>query len=146
MHLRIKTKQNQPYWFRVTSIIILPALLLSGLQTEYEFIKQVLPTITLEEVNAVAKKMESSQGKFALLLSPEKNEAPLPSNSELINLVASAHQLPVEPYKEKSIANSLMDKKPTPGKVVSEKKNTALGYNRSHIKQWYNYYIAAYRF
>lgn len=98
-----------------------------GIANRYAFIKQTLPTITLEEVNAVAKKMETTQGKFALLLSPEKDVAKLPSNGELINLVSSAHQLPVKAYKEKAMANSLMDKKPLPGKVISEKKNTALG-------------------
>lgn len=98
-----------------------------GIANRYAFIKQVLATITLEEVNAVAKKMETTQGKFALLLSPEKDAAKLPSNSELINLVATAHQLPVKPYQEKTMANSLMDKKPTSGKIISEKKNAALG-------------------
>ena len=98
-----------------------------GITNRYAYIKQVLPTITLEEVNAISKKMETTQGKFALLLSPEKDAAKLPSSSELINLVAVAHRLPVKPYQEKIMATSLMDKKPVPGKVISEKKNAALG-------------------
>lgn len=105
----------------------LSSLPVIGIANRYAYIKQVLPTITLEEVNAVAKKMETTQGKFALLLSPEKDAAKLPSGNELTGLVAAAHQLPVKPYQEKAIATSLMDKKPTPGKVISEKKNSALG-------------------
>ncbi len=100
---------------------------MTGIATRYAFVKQVLPTITLEEVNAVSKKMETTQGKFALLLSPEKNAAQLPSNSELLSLVSAAHNLPVKPYQEKAVAASLMDKLPVPGKIISEKKNAVLG-------------------
>ena len=93
----------------------------------YAFIKQVLPTIKLEEVNAVAKKMETTQGKFALLMAPEKNAAQLPTNPELLTLLASAHDLPVKPYQEKAIASALITKLPVPGKVTAEKKNETLG-------------------
>ncbi|MBA2250565.1 MAG: insulinase family protein [Chitinophagaceae bacterium] len=98
-----------------------------GITNRFAFIKQVLPTITLDEVNAVAKKMETSQGKFALYLSPEKDVSQLPSNTELIKLLASAHRVPAKAYQEKAVANSLMDKKPVAGKVISEKKNATLG-------------------
>lgn len=98
-----------------------------GIANRYAFIKQVLPTITVEEVNAVAKKIESTQGKFALLMAPEKNAAQLPGNKELLDIVAAAHNLPVKPYVEKAVATSLMDKLPTPGKIISEKTNATLG-------------------
>ena len=98
-----------------------------GITNRYEFIKKILPTITLEEVNALAKKMDSKQGKFVLLLSPEKDVAQLPSNNELVNLVLAAQDIPVQPYTEKAIAKSLMDKLPEPGKVTNEKMDNMLG-------------------
>ena len=98
-----------------------------GITNRNAFIKQVLPTITLAEVNALAKKTESTQGKFALLLAPETNMAQLPSNTELLNLVAAAHNLTVKPYQEKAVASTLMNKKPTPGKITGEKANAVLG-------------------
>ncbi len=98
-----------------------------GVSSRYDFIKQVLPTIKLEDVNAVTKKMDSKQGKFALLLSPEKNAAQLPSNNELVDLVLAAQNLPVKPYTENATASSLMDKLPEPGKITDEKTNAALG-------------------
>ena len=62
-----------------------------------------------------------------LLLSPEKDVAQLPSNSELVNLVLAAQNIPVQPYTEKATANSLMDKLPEPGKVTDEKMDNTLG-------------------
>lgn len=98
-----------------------------GTEARYKFIKEVLPTITLQEVNDVPKKMDSKQGKFALLLAPEKNAAQLPSDNELVNFVLTAQKLPAKPYTEKAMASSLMDKQPEPGKVTNEKKDAALG-------------------
>ncbi|MBE7171019.1 MAG: insulinase family protein [Williamsia sp.] len=93
----------------------------------YAFVKQVLPGIALEEVNALSKKMETMQGKFALLMAPEKNAAQLPSNAELLSILDAAHNIPARPYREKVVASSLMDKSPVSGKVVKETKNDALG-------------------
>ena len=98
-----------------------------GSAARYDFIKQTLPTITLQEVNDVAKKMDSKQGKFALLLAPDKNTAQLPSGNELVNFVLTAENLPARPYTEKALVSSLMDKLPEPGKVTNEKKDAVLG-------------------
>ncbi len=99
---------------------------LVSISDRYAFIKQVLPTITLSEVNALSKKMESTQGKFALLLAPEKDAASLPSDKELVTLITNAHNIPVTAYKEKAVAASLMAKKPIPGKISTQTNNTKL--------------------
>jgi zinc protease len=93
----------------------------------HSFITQLLPVITLEEVNAVAKKMESGQGKFALLMAPEKNKAQLPSGPALLDLVAAAEKQPVAAYRENAVGNTLLDKLPVPGKVTAKKRDWTLG-------------------
>ena len=98
-----------------------------GIENRYQFIKQVLPGISLQEVNEVAKKMESDQGKFALLTAPESNAAKLPSSDELLAMLKTAALLPVKQYEEKAVAKSLLDKAPVPGKIKEEKTNTTLG-------------------
>lgn len=98
-----------------------------GIVDKANFIKQILPTITLEEVNALTKRMETKQGKFSLLMASDKNKNPLPSDKELNALIDAAHLIPVKAYEEKAVANSLMDKAPVAGKVVSETINKALG-------------------
>ncbi len=100
---------------------------ITGIANRYEFIKQILPTITLQEVNAIAAKMESKQGKFVLITASDKNAFQLPANAQLLTMVNSASQIPVKAYEEKAIAQSLIDKLPPAGKITSENKNTALG-------------------
>ncbi len=98
-----------------------------GISNRYNFLKSTLPAITLDEVNAVARQTENSQGFFALLTGSEKNAASLPGNTELTGLITSAKNIAPKPYEEKAIATSLMDKPPVAGKVLTEKKNAALG-------------------
>ena len=100
---------------------------ITGIANRYEFIKQVLPTITLQEVNALSAKMESKQGKFVLITAAEKSKDQLPSNTQLLAMVNAAHQLPVKAYEEKAIAKSLLDKLPAAGKITDESKNSSLG-------------------
>lgn len=98
-----------------------------GISEKTNFIKQILPTITINEVNALTKKMESTQGKFSLLMASDKSKSPLPSDKELNALIDAAHLIPVKAYEEKVVAKSLMDKAPIAGKVVNESMNKDLG-------------------
>ena len=98
-----------------------------GITNRYHFVKQVLPGITLLEVNALAMQMETNQAKFAVLLSSDKNAAAQPTNAALVSLVSEANKQKVKPYEEKAIAMTLLDKKPIAGKIIEEKYNGVLG-------------------
>ncbi len=98
-----------------------------GITNRYNFVKDALPKITLEDVNAYAKKMESTQGKFALIMGSEKNKDKLPSKDSLLIFLADAHKITVKAYEEKVIAKSLINKQPVAGKIVSQEVNTVLG-------------------
>ena len=41
-----------------------------GVEHRYKFLQQVLPTITLQEINAMAKKMPSTANAFTLVQAP----------------------------------------------------------------------------
>ena len=98
-----------------------------GISDQTSFIKQILPAITLDEVNALTKRMETKQGKFSLLMASDKSKNPLPSDKELNALIDAAHLIPVKAYEEKVVAKSLINKAPVAGKVINETFNKALG-------------------
>ena len=98
-----------------------------GISDKTNFIKQILPTISLNEVNALTKRMETTQGKFSLLMASDKSKNPLPTDKELNALIDAAHLIPVKAYEEKAVAKTLLDKAPIAGKVVNETLNKALG-------------------
>ncbi len=98
-----------------------------GPENRYKFMKQVLPSITAKEINAVAAKMPGMDNAFALLLAPAKMKDKLPSNAELLSDMVAATKQTVKPYEEKAVAENLMDGKLEAGKIVKETKNEKLG-------------------
>ena len=98
-----------------------------GVANRYKFIKQVLPTITLAEINSVAKKMPAPTNAFALVTAPSSEKQKLPDNKTLLQEVVAAIKKPVAAYEEKAIAQSLIDQEPAAGNVTQESANSKLG-------------------
>ena len=98
-----------------------------GPENRYKFLKQVLPTITLAEINAVAKKMPSANNAFAMIQAPTNVKDKLPDNNNLLKAVIAATSKPVKPYEEKAIASSLGGEDIVAGKITAETKNDKLG-------------------
>mgnify|MGYP001563381630 CR=1 FL=1 len=98
-----------------------------GVQHRYNFLKEVLPSISLAEINDVAKKMPSTSNAFTLVQAPSGMKDQLPDNNNLLKTMVAATNKPVEAYKEKAVASALLDKEPAPGKVTAESKNEKLG-------------------
>lgn len=98
-----------------------------GVEHRYKFLEQVLSTISLQEINAMAKQMPSTSNAFTLIEAPAKQKDKLPNNSELLKALVAANNKPVKAYEEKVVASALLDKEPMPGKITAETKNEKLG-------------------
>jgi zinc protease len=98
-----------------------------GVENRYKFVQQILPGITVKEINDLAKQMPASTNAFALITAPANQKAKLPTNDALLKDMVAASKQVVKPYEEKAIASTLMDQAPTPGKITAETKNEKLG-------------------
>ena len=98
-----------------------------GVEHRYKFLKQVLPTITLNEINSVAKKMPGTENAFALIQAPTNVKDKLPDNKGLLATLVAANKKSVSAYEEKAVATKLLENDPQPGKIVNETKNDKLG-------------------
>lgn len=98
-----------------------------GIENRYQYLKSELSTITVEEINALAKRTETQQGFFALLMGAEKSKSTLPAADTLVQYVTAARAIPAQPYQEKVLAKTLIDRMPAAGKIVQETKDAALG-------------------
>src|SRR5258708_17926520 len=100
-----------------------------GIENEFNYDKEFLQTITLEELNQYAAKIiPSAEGKLVVFSGSDKSDTVIPSSTELLAIAAKAEQMPVTAYEETAVATSLMDKAPAGGKIVNEKENKNLGY------------------
>ena len=98
-----------------------------GPENRYKFLKQILPGITLKEVNDAAKKMQAPSNAFALVTAPTGRKDKLPSGVDLEKQIIAAAKQEVKPYEEKVVATNLMEGSGAAGKILSEDKNEKLG-------------------
>ena len=120
-----KSESGQVVWQYVNNY--LQGSPIPGVEHRYKFLQQVLPAITLKEVNAVAKKMPGTNNAFALVQAPTNVKDQLPDNSGVLKALVAANKKPVAAFEEKAVAAKLLEKDPVPGKIDSETKNEKLG-------------------
>ncbi len=99
-----------------------------GIENEYQYHKELLPKITLQDVNAVATGLKGNSNFVTYITGPDANAAKLPKGDELIAAVNNTvSRTDIKAYEEKAVATTLLKKLPTPGKIVATTKNAALG-------------------
>lgn len=99
-----------------------------GIEWEYDFVKQYLATVKLDDINKLAAEWITRDNMVVTLNAPEKEGVKIPSAEEVKGILSAAETAKLEPYKEKVLATALMDaSKLKPGKIAQAKADTALG-------------------
>lgn len=85
---------------------------------KYEFYKEILPTISLQELNDLAKQLVRNENRVIIVMAPEAEKENLPSEMDILNLIGEVDKLELSPYEEKALAENLIENLPLPGKIV----------------------------
>lgn len=96
-----------------------------GIDWEYNFTKKQLPSITLAEVNKIAKQIDIDKNYFALITSKPSDK--LPSEAELLKWIDETANEKIDAYAEEAVADKLLPKDPKPGSIVKTTSNKDLG-------------------
>ena len=91
-------------------------------QWRYEFYQEVMPQITLDEINALAKELVRDDNRVVVISAPEKEKANLPTERDVLALFTAVDNMQLTPYEEKLLAEDLITDLPTAGKVSSINK------------------------
>lgn len=98
-----------------------------GIEWEYDFVKQYLSTVKLEDVNKLAAQWITDDNLVITLNAPDKPGVKIPSPEEVNALLKKVETASLAPYTQKELASSLMDgSKLKPGKIVSSKTDADL--------------------
>ncbi|WP_158860605.1 M16 family metallopeptidase [Lunatibacter salilacus] len=97
-----------------------------GEAIRYELYQQLLPEITLEEVNAMGRELIRDINRVVIVTAPEKDAESLPTDSELLALFDAVADLDIDPYEEGDLPEVLLSLLPEPGKVVDQSSNEAV--------------------
>lgn len=93
-----------------------------GAQWEYEFVQAVIPMVSLETVNNVAKALIHANPTVAIS-GPQKEGVNIPSEETILATLAGQSELAIEAPEEESVDSELVKKAPRKGKIKNIKYN-----------------------
>ena len=86
-----------------------------------ELYKNLLPTATLGEINALAPQWITDENRVVIILGPEKEETPLPTEGDILTALEKADQMNTAPYEDKVSDEPLLAKTLSPVAISNEK-------------------------
>jgi len=92
-----------------------------GIEFEYDIAKKLIPEISVEEVNALAKKWNTDDNKVIVMSGPEKEGLVYPTEEQLLKLLDKVKNTQTEAYVDKVSDEPLISEMNKPGKVINEK-------------------------
>jgi zinc protease len=99
-----------------------------GYQREYEIVKELLPGITLAEINELGKKWTTDRNIIALVKAQEKEGIKVPNELEVAEIIKSARSKKVEAYVDAVTETPLLTEVPVPTMVTNRTENTEFGF------------------
>lgn len=93
-----------------------------GIENEFEYFKEFMPGITLEEVNALAKKWITNENRVVVITAPEIADVKVPSEEDVRNILKEVETTEIEPYVDAVSNVPLVEYEPSGSKIIKERK------------------------
>ena len=91
-------------------------------EKELEIVRKLDKTVTIDDVNALAKTIITNQNQVVTMFGPDKNTFKMPTNSSIENAILKAQKQHYTPYKtQNTLTERLVTKLPKPGSISSER-------------------------
>jgi zinc protease len=102
-----------------------------GIEYEYKLVQQLVPTITLADVNKMASNWITDDNRVIIAQSPEKDDVKVPTQAELLAVFERANKVPVTAYTENLSTEALLANVRSAGKVTSSRSIPAV-----NVTEW----------
>lgn len=91
-------------------------------EKELEIVRKLDKTVTIDDVNELAKTIITNQNQVVTMFGPDKNTFKMPTNSSIENTILKAQKQHYTPYKtQNTLTERLITKLPKPGSIISER-------------------------
>ena len=101
-----------------------------GIAREWTLQQRFVPGVTLAEVNALVRQWISDRDVVVALSAPQRDSVPLPSERDLLAVLASVNARQVDPYVETAASATIAERPATPGRVVTRDSIPEIGVTR----------------
>jgi zinc protease len=98
---------------------------ITGPEVEKNLALEILPTLTIAELNNLGRSFGGEDGRVILISGPEGK--PMPKQERIREIVKEVETAKVEAWEDAAPQTALMDKAPKPGKITKETKNDKAG-------------------
>lgn len=101
-----------------------------GIEFEYEFVKEHIDGIDLDDLNELAGTLISDSNRVVILTAPENQKDSLPSEGELLAILNNSSGLEVTPYDDVVADEPLFSEELVPVGVTSREEIAEIGVTR----------------
>ena len=98
-----------------------------GIEVELDLVRRFLPTITAQEIGALARDLFSDRNRVVIALSPEKAGLVAVTEPALRDALGAGTSATVAAWRDEIGGRELLAKKPQPGKVASRREIPEIG-------------------
>ncbi len=98
-----------------------------GIENRLRLAKDLLPTITLAEVNALAKSSFTDNNRVVLVAAPKSPDVKLPTKQQMLAIFDRAKSAKLTAYVDSTFDAPLIPKLPAAGRVLSERTLDSTG-------------------
>lgn len=98
-----------------------------GVEFQYNHDKAVVPTITLAEINDLAKEAITAENRVIVVTGPEKPGATYPTQDELLAVLKQSETAKLTPYVDNAVDEALVGDLPAAAKVTDERADDRFG-------------------
>jgi zinc protease len=98
-----------------------------GIEFEYNFARNMIPGISLDELNGETKKYMRNDNQVVTITGPDKAGITLPTLAEIRNVLDTYKSAEIGPFVDELAGKTLIGKLPAPGKVMKSSVNVTVG-------------------
>ncbi|MDR1584589.1 MAG: insulinase family protein [Prevotellaceae bacterium] len=98
-----------------------------GIEWEYQTLQLLLPQLSLDMVNQLAKTYITDENLIISFTAPDKESLQLPGKDEILAAVKSVNGLELTAKEEEDVSKPLIEQTPKAGKIKKVTQNNSLG-------------------
>ncbi len=104
---------------------------IAGIDNEFNYFKEFVPGITLDEVNLFAREnIPNAAAKLVVYTGSNKAGSSIPAGPDLLAAVGKAEQAVLKAHVDRAVASVLMERPAKPGRIEQESEDKQLGLTR----------------
>lgn len=112
-----------------------------GIEIENQLAQILLPTITVDELNATIKQIITHKNTVVIITAPEKDAANLPTKAEILVIEKTVAASDLKAVEEKVVNTNLLPNAPTAGKIVKKETDAKNGIDKWTLSNGATVYI-----